>query len=124
VTIRVKSNLHLGGLLPGHVSREALDDAAQHVLEVARGKAPLLVDTQRANKEEVPGTLRDSGYADVVDDVTARVGFRDGIAGRMHEDMGLHHDDGQPKFLEEPMVSEKDEVLRILADRIRAGLSE
>jgi hypothetical protein len=120
----IRNGLNLGALRQqiGAVSPDALDDAAQHVLEVAKGKAPLLVDVERANREEVPGTLRDSGYVRVHNDVTAEVGFTDFIAERMHEDMELHHDDGQAKFLEEPMVTEKDRVVQILADRIREGL--
>lgn len=122
MTIRVENNLHLGGLIDGHVTREALQDAADHIKEVAQGKAPLLVDVERANRHEKPGTLRESAYTRVVSDVSAEVGFSDFIAARQHEDMTYKHPDGQAKFLEEPMVSEKDETLRILADRIQAGL--
>jgi hypothetical protein len=122
--ITIRNSLNLGQIHRevDRVSPEALDAAAQHVLEVARGKAPLLIDVERANREEVPGTLRDSGYARVLDDVTAEVGFTDFIAPRMHEDMDLHHDDGQAKFLEEPMVTEKDRALQILADHVRQAL--
>jgi hypothetical protein len=124
MSMTVKNSLNLGAIRRqvDEVSTDALDEAAQHVLEVAQGKAPLLVDVQRANREEVPGTLRDSGYARVLDDVTAEIGFRDFIAPRMHEDMEIHHDDGQAKFLEEPLVTEKDEALRIMAEHVRRAL--
>jgi hypothetical protein len=122
VAMDIRNGLNLGGLVPEHVAREALDEAAHHVLQVAQGKAPILVDVQRANRQEHPGTLRASGYVDVIDDVTAHVGFSDFIAARQHEDLSLHHDDGEAKFLEQPMTSERDEVLRILAERIRAGM--
>lgn len=124
MSMTIKNGLNLGQIRREveQVSPDALDAAAQHVLEVAKGKAPLLIDVQRANRHEEPGTLRESGYADVLDDDTAVVGFRDFISQRMHEDMNLHHDDGQAKFLEEPMVTEKDRALQIIADRIREGL--
>ena len=122
--ITIRNGLNLGAIHRevGRVSPEALEAAAQHVLEVARGKAPLLIDVERANREEVPGTLRESGYAEVLNDDTAAIGFRDFIAARMHEDMELHHDDGQAKFLEEPLVTEKDRALQILADHVRQAL--
>lgn len=120
----IQNSLNLGEIHQrvDAVSRDALDAAAQHVLEVAQSKAPLLIDVQRANRQEEPGTLRESGYTDVLDDVTAVVGFRDFIAPRMHEDMEIHHDDGQPKFLEEPLATEKDAALQIMADHIRDAL--
>lgn len=122
MTIRVQNNLNLGGLLPGHVTREALSDGAEHVKEVAQEKAPLLVDVQRANREEVSGTLRESAYTRVLDDVTAEVGFSDFAAQWQHERLDYHHDVGQAKFLEEPLRTEKDETLRIIAARLREGM--
>jgi hypothetical protein len=120
----IKNSLNLGQIRRqvDDVSPDALDAAAQHVLGVAKGKAPLLIDVQRANRHEEPGTLRDSGYAEVLDDNTAAVGFHDFISQRMHEDMEIHHDDGQAKFLEEPMVTEKDIALQIMADHVRRAL--
>lgn len=122
MSIRIKNEINLGGLLPPNVTVEALQAGADHLLSVSQEKAPLLIDVERANREEVPGTLRNSGYTRVLDDATAEIGYRDFIAGRMHEDMDLHHDDGQAKFLEEPMATEKDRVLQIMADKIREDM--
>lgn len=124
MTIRIQNDLNLGGLIDrvAAVAPDALDEAAKHVLKVSQGRAPLLVDVQRANRQERPGTLRESGYTRVVDDSTAEVGYKDFIAARQHEDMDLHHDVGVPKFLEGPMVEEKDEVLRIIARRVGEAL--
>lgn len=124
MSIRVVSSLNLGGLLPERVTEDALQDAADHILEVAQEKAPLLVDVERANRHEEPGTLRDSGYARVVDGSTAHVGFTDPISARQHEDTHYHHVVGQSKFLEGPLATEKDEAVRIMADRIREGLGK
>lgn len=124
--IRIENSLNLGGLLPGHVTRDALDDAAEHLKEVAQSKAPLLTGEalKKANdqRRSDPGALRRSAYARVVDDVTAEVGFSEFYAGWQHERMDWHHEDGQAKFLEEPMATEKDETLQIMADRMREGM--
>lgn len=126
MTIKIENSLNLGALMDRvrAVSPEALDDAAQHVLEVAREKAPLLVDLKKANDERRadPGELRDSGYVRVVDDTKAEVGFSAFYAGWQHERLDYHHEVGQPKYLEEPLVTEKDEAMRIIADRIGEAL--
>lgn len=126
MSIRVENSLNLGGLLPGHVTRDALDDAAEHLKEVAASKAPLLTGEalKKANdqRRSDPGALRRSAYARVVDDVTAEVGFSEFYAAWQHERMDWHHEDGQAKFLEEPMATEKDETLQIMADRMREGM--
>jgi hypothetical protein len=126
VSIRIENNMHLGGVLPERVTREALQAAADHVKNVAQGKAPLLtgVALHKANDERRanPGELRDSAYSRVLDDTSAEVGFTSFYAGWQHERMDYHHEDGQAKVLEEPLATEKDEVLRIMADKIREGL--
>lgn len=126
MTIRIENSLNLGAIRDRvrAVSPEALDDAAQHVLEVAREKAPLLVDLKKANdqRRSDPGELRRSGYTRVVDDSTAEVGFSAFYAAWQHERLDYHHDDGQAKYLEEPLVTEKDEAMQIMARRIGDAL--
>lgn len=122
MTIRIENGINLGGLLPPDVTEEALQAGADHLLKAAQDKAPYLVDVKRANRHEKPGTLRESGYAVVRDERTAEVGFRDFIAAIEHEDMEVHHVIGQAKFLEEPMVTEKDAVLQAVADKLREGM--
>lgn len=122
MVIRIKNSLDLGGLLPGRVTRDALGDGAEHIKEVSQGQVPVLVDVERANRQEKPGTLRDSAYARVVDDVTAEIGYTDFAAGWQHERMDYHHDIGKAKFLEDPLTTEKDATLQIIAARMREGL--
>lgn len=125
MTIRIQNNLNLGGLLPPDVTEEALQAGADHLRDVSRAKAPLLSGPEamaKKNDEEVPGTLRESAYSRVIDDVTAEVGFTDFAAAWQHERMDYHHTDGQAKFLEEPLVTEKDRVLQIIADKLRQGM--
>lgn len=126
MTIRIENSLNLGALMDRvrSVSPEALDDAAQHVLEVAREKAPLLVDLKKANDERRsdPGALRRSGYARVVDDTSAEVGFSEFYAAWQHERLDYHHEDGQAKYLEEPLVTEKDAAMDIMARKLGDAL--
>lgn len=127
--ITVKNGLNLGGLLSGHVTREALQDGADHIGQVAQSKAPLLTGEEplhRANKERRadPGELRESMYVRVLDDGTAEIGFSSFYAGWQHERMDYHHEDGHAKFLEDPLTTEKDETLSIMAERMRQGMDE
>ena len=119
----VTNDLRLGELADraDAITPEALKDAAEHVKKVAVGNAPILVDVQRANRHEEPGTLRDS--AKVIEEGD-RVGiaFTDFIAMRQNEDMEYHHDVGGSKFLDRAIFSERDEALRILAEHFRGSL--
>lgn len=126
MSLTIQNSLNLGAVRQrvDEVSPDALDAAAQHVLGVAKGKAPLLVDLHKANDERRanPGALRASGYVEVLDDNTAAVGFREFYAGWQHEDLTYHHADGQAKYLEEPLATEKDTALQIMADHVRQAL--
>lgn len=126
MTIRIENSLNLGGLLSGHVTRQALQDGVDHLGQVAQAKAPLLTGAalKKANDERRadPGALRRSMYTRVLDDNTAEVGFSEFYAGWQHENTDYHHQDGQSKYLEEPLSTEKDATLQIMADRIREGL--
>lgn len=126
MSIRIENSLNLGAIKQKtrDVSPEALLDAAEHVLQVAQGRAPVLVDLAKANDQRRanPGELRDSGYARVIGDDVAEVGFTAYWAAWQHEKMDYHHEIGEAKYLELPLASEKDEALRILADRIGGAL--
>lgn len=126
MSIRIENNLNLGELRRriAELTPDALEAGAEHVKAVAVEKAPLLVDLERANQDRRadPGELRESAYVHVIDDVTAEVGFSAFYAGWQHERMDYHHEVGQAKFLEEPLVTEKDETLQIMAGKIREGL--
>lgn len=126
MSMTIKNGLNLGAIRRDvdEASPDALDEAAQHVLEVARGKAPLLVDLKRANDERRanPGELRESGYSRVLDDNTAEVGFSAFYAGWQHENVDYHHEDGEAKYLEIPLLTERDRALQIMADHVRRAL--
>lgn len=124
--ITMAGNLGLGKLKREveEVTPDALKAGADHVLEVSRREAPLLLDVKRANHREKSGTLRESGFTEVLDENTAVVGYRDFIAARQHEDMTYRHPDGKSKFLADPLRNESDEVMRIIADKLREALGK
>ncbi|WP_433793940.1 hypothetical protein [Actinoplanes sp. CA-252034] len=89
-------------------SADGLEFAAEHLLQVS---------TQLAPHEE--GDLARSGeVSSDADGQTFAVSFDRPYAVRQHEDLTLRHDDGkQAKYLEEPMSSEHDTMLRLIASR-------
>lgn len=91
-----------------------LDEAAEHILGVAKSLVPI---------EE--GTLERSGAADVDGErLRAAVSFDTPYAVVQHEDMTLQHDSGrQAKYLESAMTGEKDVALALIAAAVRRALS-
>lgn len=113
---------------------EALLSAAEEiVLPEAVAKAPLLVDVKRAGTGHGPhanpakyqggevSELKDS--ARVVDELEAnqRVGisFDTPYAALQHEHMDWHHEQGEPKFLENALNEKQDAVFDHLAQHVR-----
>lgn len=84
--------------------------ATEHVLQVAKTKAPI---------EE--GTLERSGVASQdADSLTGAVSFDTPYAVRQHEEMGYKHDAGRTaKYLENAMNSERQVASKLIADSIR-----
>ncbi len=85
--------------------------AAEHLLAVSSFKAPI---------EE--GELARSG--EVSDDGdTVAVSFDRPYAVRQHEELTWRHDEGkQAKYLEEPMTTERETMLKIMAREARTEL--
>lgn len=90
-------------------SVDGLELAAEHLLQVSSQLAPL---------EE--GDLARSGEVSVDPAAkTAAVSYDRPYAVRQHEEMTWRHDAGkQAKYLEEPMSTEKDTMLKLLAGPI------
>lgn len=127
--IVIRNSINLGALAERarNASPDALQAAADHVLDVAKHRAPILSGAEavkKANDERRadPGHLRESGYARVVDDNRAEVGFSAFYARWQHERMDYHHADGQAKYLETSLETEQDEALRIMAEKLREEL--
>jgi hypothetical protein len=93
-------------------SLDGLELAAEHLLQVSTQLAPL---------EE--GDLARSGEVSSDGERTVAVSFDRPYAVRQHEDLTLRHDDGkQAKYLEDPMNSEQDIMLKLIASRSRGPL--
>ncbi|MGW4467471.1 minor capsid protein [Micromonospora sp. NPDC004704] len=85
---------------------DGLELAAEHLLQVSSGLVP---------HEE--GDLERSGEVSRDDSQDAvAVSYDRPYAVRQHEDMTLRHDDGRrAKYLEEPMTTERDTMLALIA---------
>lgn len=72
------------------------------------------------------GEMKASGKAEKEGPLVVAVSYTrtgaDGynVAARQHEDMTLHHDVGQAKFLEQPMHADAPAILTAMAEPIRA----
>jgi len=92
---------------------EGLSLAAEHLLQVSSGLVP---------HEE--GDLERSG--EVSSDPASQsvaVSYDRPYAVRQHEDMTLRHDEGrQAKYLEQPMSTERDTMLALIAQAGQRGL--
>jgi len=85
--------------------------AAEHVLKVSNRSVPL-EDKDLAQS----GRVSSSG-------TTAAVSYHSPYALKQHEDQRLKHEGGRtPKFLENAFLSEKREILEIIAKEIREEL--
>lgn len=128
MALKIVNSLNLGGLLPAHVTREALEAGADLLRERAAARAPLLTGAalKKANDERRadPGELRDSAYSRVVGDLTAEVGFTAFYAAWQEENMDYDHEDGQSKYLETTLTLDKDDTLKVMAKRLGAGLGK
>ncbi|XTZ18189.1 hypothetical protein ACQSSU_12845 [Micromonospora echinospora] len=80
--------------------------AAEHLLQVSSALAP----HEEGDLERSGEVSSDRGTGAVA------VSFDRPYAVRQHEDMTLRHDDGRrAKYLEEPMSTERDVMLRLIA---------
>lgn len=93
---------------------DGVSDAADLVLEASQRVVP--VET---------GDLKASGRV-IRNGLTATVqygaGLPDNRAAIVHEKTELHHNDGQPKFLENPAKASGPKVLEAIANGIRRKL--
>lgn len=92
---------------------KGLTVAAEHILQVSRTQVPI---------EEK--TLEQSGTVTVDEGkLRAAISYDTPYAVRQHEDLTLQHDDGRKaKYLEDPMRSEADTAMAIIAAQIRRAL--
>lgn len=94
-------------------SMDGIELAAEHLLQVSSQLAP---------HEE--GDLERSGDVDTdPDDLAASVFYDRVYAARQHEELTWRHDEGkQAKYLEEPMETEQDTMLALIARPLRDEL--
>lgn len=91
---------------------DGLRDGAEHLETAANALVP-----------DLTGALQASSQVDVDrTDRSATVSYSDEAAVYQHERLDFAHDDGQAKFLEQPLHTEQDEIVRRIARRVRREL--
>ncbi|WP_312979490.1 hypothetical protein [Corynebacterium sp.] len=85
--------------------------AGEHLRTVAVSRAP--VET---------GHLRASAAVEAGEGKAVQVWFRTRYAMKQHEELGYRHKDGQAKYLESAMTSERAKLRAIIAQQIKGGL--
>lgn len=87
-------------------SMDGLELAAEHLLQ----ESSTLVPHEEGDLERSGEVSSDPGSG------TVAVSYDRPYAVRQHEDMTLRHDDGrQAKYLEQPMTTERDVMLALIA---------
>lgn len=109
----IRSTVRVAGLAG---ATEQIRDAARHGLEEAAGFV------FEKSQEQVPvedGDLKATGKVTMQGDKAA-ISYGGPYAVYQHELLGLKHlHGGNAKFLERPLVDERDREARIIADAIR-----
>lgn len=112
MSIRYETQLDLSALKvkAAAATPEALGEGMEHIRAVS---APLVpIETGRL-----------VGSADVqVDGDQASLSYEGPYARRQHEELDYRHEHGQAKFLEQPLHTEADTALQIVARRIEESL--
>ncbi|MHC5259908.1 minor capsid protein [Streptomyces sp. UC4497] len=104
-----------GGRLWGARGRRLASEGLQRALEHTLGEADKLVPLDE-------GTLRRSGRVDV-DGLNGVISYDTVYAVRQHEELTWKHLPGrQAKYLEQPMNTERDVMLRLMAVPLRRWL--
>jgi hypothetical protein len=110
---RVKANLH-----PQIVT--AVQTEAERLLALSQARVPV----EEGKHAKHPGERRDSGRVTMTESgskVTAVISYGTDYAVYQHEDLGLHHENGQPKFLESVLNEEVGNVGANVARQIDLG---
>lgn len=98
----------------------ALETEANRLLDLAKERVPV----EEGKHAKHPGELRDSGRVTMVESgtkVTAVISFDTPYAVYQHEDLELHHEHGQSKYLESVLNEEMGNVAGNLAKGIDIG---
>lgn len=105
-----------GDLVKARIAGNAAD-ALNHGAELLRGDSVPLAPMDR-------GPLRGSAQVTPAtpESLTAHVSYDTPYAARQHEELDWHHEDGQAKFLEAPLIEHEDKYQQAIANRLGKGL--
>lgn len=92
-------------------------EALNHAAELLRGDSVPLAPLDR-------GPLRASAQVTEAtpDNLTAYVSYDTPYAARQHEELDWRHDDGQAKYLEQPLIENAEKYQQTIASRLGDGI--
>lgn len=92
-------------------------EALNHGTELLRGDSVPLAPIDR-------GPLRESAQVTPAtsQNLEAHVSYDTPYAARQHEELDYHHDEGQAKYLEEPLVQNEAKYMQAIANRLGQGI--
>ncbi|MGJ0183887.1 hypothetical protein [Corynebacterium glyciniphilum] len=85
--------------------------AGEHLRTVAVSRTPIMT-----------GHLQNSAKVQPDGENKVHVSYHTDYAAKQHEELGYQHKDGQAKFLESAMTSERAKLTAIIAAQIRGAL--
>ena len=111
-----------------HATAFGMYDAAQHIMALARERAPIGPSPDPRGRPSHPGALRGGAYADTPTINARGITLDMGFAGlpeaymvKQHEDMSYNHPQGgQAKFFSSAVDDRKAETKRIIASYVNA----
>lgn len=109
--------------------REGMKDAADHIIDRADERAPILAGEDLAEhasyaKRAQVTELVDSHYTKADQEREAEFGYSADYAVYQHEKTWWHHAHGEPKWLERTVNEEAETALGKITDGIRMWLDE
>ncbi|WP_449281252.1 hypothetical protein [Leucobacter sp.] len=92
---------------------EALNHGAELLRGYSQPLAPIDTGILRATGQVTPATESN---------LESHVSYDTEYAARQHEELDWRHDEGQAKYLEQPLEDHRDEITQAIAARLGEGL--
>jgi hypothetical protein len=103
----------------------AVNEFGEHVLGQAEALAPV-GGGSHSPRDPAPGTLQASGTSEPAEitstGISKTIGFNTEYAAVQHEDLEFEHDQGQAKYLEQPIQENQPKLAPFVAERMKAAI--
>jgi hypothetical protein len=104
---------------------KAVDEFGEQVLGDAQDVAPV-GGGEHSPRDPAPGTLKGSATSEPAtiegDKIEKVIGFNTEYAAVQHENLEFGHDQGQAKYLSDPMKAKQDKFAPYVAGKVKAAV--